>query len=321
MNNMNFFDDKKRIILIAVSVIIFIMVIVLLWIFWKNNENKKLEENAGVVTKTEKNYFKDISGELEAKSAFVFDAKTGEILFQKNAETQLPLASLTKLMTVLVSSELVSKDTVITIRQEDLNIEGDNGLLVGENLKFKNVSDMTLTASSNDGAHALASVIGYIRLKDGEKTEREMFIDEMNKKAKEIGLAQTFFLNESGLDESDLVSGAYGSAKDMAFLMNHIIKNNYKLIEATKYPVLRISSDNKNHLFENTNQFVENIPGIIGSKTGFTDLAGGNLVVVFDVGIGHPIIVSVLGSSKEGRFDDVIKLVNSSINQIAGIEE
>ena len=260
MNNMNFFDDKKRIILIAVSVIIFIMVIVLLWIFWKNNENKKLEENAGVVTKTEKNYFKDISGELEAKSAFVFDAKTGEILFQKNAETQLPLASLTKLMTVLVSSELVSKDTVITIRQEDLNIEGDNGLLVGENLKFKNVSDMTLTASSNDGAHALASVIGYIRLKDGEKTEREMFIDEMNKKAKEIGLAQTFFLNESGLDESDLVSGAYGSAKDMAFLMNHIIKNNYKLIEATKYPVLRISSDNKNHLFENTNQFVENIP-------------------------------------------------------------
>ncbi|MDD2935449.1 MAG: hypothetical protein PHX25_03165, partial [Candidatus Pacebacteria bacterium] len=168
---------------------------------------------------------------------------------------------------------------------------------------------------------ALASVIGNVKQREGEKTEQEMFIDEMNKKAEEIGLAQTFFLNESGLDESELTSGAYGSAKDMAFLMNHIIKNNYKLIEATKYPVLRISSDNKNYLFENTNEIVESIPGIIGSKTGYTDLAGGNLTIAFDVGIGHPIIVSVLGSSKEGRFEDVLKLVNASINTIANIEE
>ncbi|MDD2935171.1 MAG: hypothetical protein PHX25_01730, partial [Candidatus Pacebacteria bacterium] len=143
MNNMNFSDDKKRIVLIVVSTVVFIMAIILFWIFWKDNENKKLQENAGVITKAEKNYFDDIFGDLEAESAFVFDAKTGEILFQKNAETQLPLASLTKLMTVIVSSELVSKDTIITIRQEDLNMEGDSGLFVGENLKFKNLLDMT----------------------------------------------------------------------------------------------------------------------------------------------------------------------------------
>lgn len=279
----------------------------------KDERNKDTQQ-----TTEEKNYFEDIS--LEAKSAYVWDAKTNKVLFSKNEETQLPLASLTKLMTALISSELVPEGTIITIKEGDINIEGDSGLKEGEKWTFKNVLDFTLMVSSNDGAHALASVIGYVKPVGKGETEQSMFIDEMNKRAKEIGLTQTYFLSESGLDLNEIIGGAYGSAKDMALLMENIVETSPALIEATKYSSLEIRSKNFVHLVDNTNNQVESIPGIIGSKTGFTDLAGGNLVVALDVGMGHPIIISVLGSSREGRFTDVKKLVDAVIEQVAQIK-
>ena len=68
---------------------------------------------------------------------------------------------------------------------------------------------------------------------------------------------------------------------------------------------------------KNTNIDVEKIPGLLASKTGYTTLAGGNLVVAFDASIGRPIIVVVLGSSQEGRFKDVQSLVNASIKYVS----
>ncbi|OGD69795.1 hypothetical protein A3I18_01610 [Candidatus Campbellbacteria bacterium RIFCSPLOWO2_02_FULL_35_11] len=310
---MKFFEEKKTIYIIVAVVLLVLIGAILFWNF-NREKDPKTDERAGEIV-IKKNYFEDIS--LEGESAFVWDVKQQKILFAKNPDAQLPLASLTKLMTALVSSELVPNGTIVTIKQDDLNIEGDSGLVEGESWTLKNVLDFTLMSSSNDGAHALASVIGYIKQKEEGKTEREMFIAEMNKRALEIGLSQTYYLSESGLDLSEGVSGAYGSAKDTALLMEYIIKNKYDLIESTRYSVLRINSKDVAHSVENTNHYVESIPGILGSKTGFTDLAGGNLVVAFDMGMGHPIIVSVLGSSKEGRFSDIQKLVNASINQIA----
>jgi len=146
------------------------------------------------------------------------------------------------------------------------------------------------------------------------------FIDMMNKKAKEIGMKQTYFLNESGLDASENFAGSYGSAKDMALLFAYVLRSNHLLLEATSYEALDISSFEENHSASNTNKSIDNISGVIASKTGFTDLAGGNLVVVFDVGPLRPIIVSVLGSTAEGRFFDVEKLANISIRAIVGME-
>lgn len=313
---MKFFEEKKNIYIIVAVILLFVIGAVLYWNFVKTKE-PKTDEKAGEMVQT-KDYFSGIT--LEGESVFVWDVKEQKILFAKNADAQLPLASLTKLMTAVVSSELVPEGTLVTINQEDLNIEGDNGLVAGESWTLKNVLDFTLISSSNDGAHALASVIGYIKPREEGKTEQEMFIAEMNKKATQIGLTQTYYLSESGLDLNDGVSGAYGSAKDTALLMDYILKNKYDLIESTKYSVLRINSKDITHSVENTNQYVESIPGILGSKTGFTDLAGGNLVVAFNVGIDHPVVVSVLGSSKEGRFEDVLKLVDASIKQVAGVE-
>ncbi|MEQ1561632.1 MAG: hypothetical protein ABL899_02850, partial [Nitrospira sp.] len=146
---------------------------------------------------------------------------------------------------------------------------------------------------------------------------RKNFISKMNTRAQELDMKQTYFINESGLDVGQ-VSGGNGSAIDVAKLMAYILKNHPKLLEATKYKEITIDSISKSHKIKNTNISVNEIPELIASKTGFTDMAGGNLVVAFDSSIGRPIIVVVLGSTEVGRFEDVKALVNASLKYVAG---
>ena len=89
-----------------------------------------------------------------------------------------------------------------------------------------------------------------------------------------------------------------------------------EILEATKYPTLSISSSKAPHISQNTDKDIVIIPGLIASKTVYTDLAGGNLAVAFDASVGHPIIVVVLGSTEAGRFTDVATLVKTSLKYI-----
>jgi len=242
--------------------------------------------------------------ELEAKSIFVYDIKEGKVLFAKNGEMQIPLASLTKAMTALVAIESSKENNMITVRQDNLELEGDSGLLVDEIWSLKNLMDFTLISSSNDGANMLASV-GMFGSDD--------FVGKMNGFADKLGMNQTYFLNESGLDVSENIAGAYGSAKDMAILFSYILKNHHSLLEATAYEIVEINSLDMLHEVTNTNNIVNEIPSLIASKTGFTDLSGGNLVIAYEAGPMRPIVISVMGSSIDGRFSDVKKLVGASL--------
>ncbi|MFC1802303.1 D-alanyl-D-alanine carboxypeptidase family protein, partial [Patescibacteria group bacterium] len=259
-------------------------------------------------------YFSNL--DLKSKAVFVWDMREKEVLFEKNSEAQLPLASLTKLMTGWIASEIVPKGTLVAIDQNDMMEEGDQGLLVGEKWTLGNMIDFTLVTSSNDGARALTSLAGYGQFLK-EQEERKIFIDKMNSEAKKIGLTQTFFLSESGLDLSESLSGSYGSAKDTAFLIEYILEQKPFLLEATTYPDIILNSSHLKHEVINTNKIISEIPGVLASKTGFTDLAGGNLVTVFDAGINHPVVVVVLGSGINERFEDIEKLVWSSILSIS----
>jgi D-alanyl-D-alanine carboxypeptidase len=96
-----------------------------------------------------------------------------------------------------------------------------------------------------------------------------------------------------------------------------MLEKHPELLEATKYQTIEIDSLDKTHKAQNTNMDVDQIPGLIASKTGYTSMAGGNLVIAFDASIGRPIIVVVLGSSLDGRFTDVSKLVSASQNYIS----
>jgi D-alanyl-D-alanine carboxypeptidase len=255
--------------------------------------------------------------DITAKSAYVYDVVGKQVLYRKNELKQLPLASLTKLMMALTAAELLPRDADIKIKKEFLEEDGDNGLLANESWKLSDLLDFSLVVSSNDGARSIASVIGAMQLdsKDFELGRKE-FIRKMNQKAQELGLSQTYFVNESGLDVGN-TSGGYGTAVDIANLLRYTIENKPQILEATRYKKLSIDSEDKEHTATNTNKEVDDIPGLIASKTGFTDLAGGNLAVAFDASMGRPIIVVVLGSTQDGRFKDVQKLVNASLETIS----
>ncbi len=245
---------------------------------------------------------------LEAKAAIVFDITNETVLFEKNSNVSLPLASVTKLMTALVVDELLAPDAIITIGVEAIKMDGDSGFLVGEKFARQDLSDLTLTTSSNDGAYALAEAAGNVLISGLGSTA---FVETMNIRADAIGLEKTEFYNPTGLDESRTQSGSLGTASDIAKLLNYIITNhNQSLLAATTKEKIQVANtDGAVHTISNTSYNMLGIPGLIASKTGFTELAGGNLAIVYDTGLGHLIAVVVLGSSRSGRFSDVETLV------------
>ncbi len=259
--------------------------------------------------------------DVEAKSVFVWDVNDDRIIFAKHEHDKMPLASVTKMMVALVATELLPRDTKVTIAAEDIREEGDSGLRVGETWTLGELLDFTLVASSNDGASALASVAGAHLFAADETVNRvqakERFIARMNKRAAELGLTDTHFRNVTGLDLGSVTEGAYGSARDMAMLFEYVWKKHPELFSQTARSTMTVTSEDRvTHRVANTNEAVESLTGVIGSKTGFTELAGGNLVVVVDVGIDHPIVVAVLGSTRNGRFEDVAKLADGAVKVI-----
>lgn len=280
-------------------------------------EKQVQRETNSVPAKTAIHSYDGIS--LTAKAAFVYDIRQEKVLFEKNADERLPLASLTKVMTAVVALDLAPRDSIIVITPEALEAEGDSGLHIGERWKLKNLLDFSLTTSSNDGARAVALALGALHQTNPTTTiAMKDFISSMNSKADKLGMKNTYFFNETGLDESEKKGGAYGSARDMSTLFAYILKHNPDLLEATQEEMIYIRSlDHILHTGRNTDQIVEEIPGIKGSKTGYTDIAGGNLVIAFDPELGRPIIISVLGSTEADRFNDVELLVKKTLEALS----
>jgi len=256
---------------------------------------------------------------LEARAVYVLDISQERKLFALNEEAQLPLASITKLMTALITWEILESEDIVIIDEGAIAQSGDDGFVTNERFKVKDLLDFTLLESSNDGAYALAAAAGSkmrSTMDIDEEDPYSTFVSRMNAKARELELVQTYYTNATGLDSGEHTSGGYGSARDMAFLFRHLILVAPTAVAATRYLTLELSSSETTYIANNTNDSIHSIPGLIASKTGYTDLAGGNLAVVFDVGVNRPLVVVVLGSTQEGRFRDIQKLVWASLNAI-----
>ena len=259
------------------------------------------------------NPFENIS--LEARAAYVFDLKTNAVLYTKNENEKIPLASITKIMTALVAREHLPESSVITITKDDVSAEGDSGLRIGERWRLGDILNLMMIISSNDAARAVAEFTGREgRAEQSVDTmpSRGRFIQMMNEKALALGLDQMEFFNESGLDISVTQNGGYGSARNVAELFAELWKKYPENVEVTAGKDARIySQDDIAHILPNTNEIVGRIPGLVASKTGFTNISGGNLAVIFDMGIGDTVVAVVLGSTYKGRFDDMQKLVEA----------
>lgn len=308
LNNEQKVEPISKALLVLNGVVVLLIILMVFLIYTRSTYKQQVKKQSAT---TNLQVFDNLK--IEAKAVYVFDVFRDRVLFKKNEFAQLPLASVTKLMMALTAIELVSGNSNITVKKEFLREEGDSGLLADESWRLKDLLDFSLVVSSNDGARSIASVVGAMDLETQDyNLGHKDFINKMNIKAQELGLKQTYFINESGLDVGSM-SGGYGSAIDVAELLQYIIVNYPDILEATKYKNLSIPSANKIHSAKNTNIGLGDIPNLIASKTGYTSLAGGNLAVAFDSSMGRPIIVVVLGSTEQGRFSDVSALVGASL--------
>lgn len=277
-------------------------------------EQRKMDEMALVQEAQFEHTFGDVA--LIARSAYVYDIRDKKALFAKNETDRRPLASLTKVMTALTALETLPERSVIAITAEALGEEGDSGLLLEERWYLSDLARFMLVSSSNDAAKAIS--LGVTHVTEPDRSEDDTFIQKMNDEAIQLGLFSTSFLNATGLDAADLSStGGTGTAADITMIAVELLRKHPEIFTATVESAVDVRSiDGFRHTAKNTNVSGSRTQLLIASKTGFTDLAGGNLTVIFDAGLGHPIAVTVLGSTESGRFADVESLIRATMRYI-----
>jgi D-alanyl-D-alanine carboxypeptidase len=299
--------------------VLFILLIVtsIVWLVGQVEERHEAavvtNQIATQVASSTHDYSPELAG-IQAKAYFVYDLTENKVLFAKNEQEQLPLASVTKLMAGFVIMNNLPVSTTVSIESSDLGYDGNGGkLLIGEKWTPQSLLNFSLIMSSNDGIMALSRTLDTYEGQNASNT-----VALMNHEAQVLGMHSTVFLNPTGLDLNATTSGAYSSAYDITTLLAAILKQNPVLVSKTNKPSANFMSlSNVYHTTINTDLSIKYIPGLIASKTGYTDLAGGNLAVVYDAGLAHPIISVVLGSTEDGRFTDMETLVHVTLEKLS----
>jgi len=242
--------------------------------------------------------------DISAKSAisvFVDSCGKETIIFKKNENEKLPIASLTKLMTALVASDIYKKSDKIEISKQAIEQEGNEvSLKVGERLPINEILHIMLIESSNDAAYALATP---------KPMSEQNFVDLMNLYAHynvDLNPETTHFVNPTGLDpEKPFEDINHSSVKDLAKLVQYLIKNNPEIID--------IISQKENSAFhyalESTNKLLGEVNGIIGGKTGYTEEAGECLILILKGPIKNTYFINVILGSND-RFGEMKKIID-----------
>lgn len=234
---------------------------------------------------------------LSAEAALVVGGDSGNIYFQKNMGEVRSVASLTKLMTALVFLDHnPGWDKVVKLQKQDFVGGATLWAKAGNEISVKDLFYAMLVGSKNNAAMALMRASGL---------SREKFIDEMNEKAKSWGLMKTGFVEPTGLSEKNV-----STAFEMAVIAERAFKN-HDILKATTCRELVIKPKNANlsYRVENTSKKVLNRDlKISGTKTGWTDEAGYNLVVQTTNG-GKDLIAIVMGAKMSRNYEEVYQLL------------
>ena len=219
-----------------------------------------------------------------------------KILYQKNIDTPLPIASLTKLMAAIIVLDNINLGEEVVISENAVNAYGARGgLVVNEKITVRNLLYALLIESSNDAAVALAEAV---------QTSAGMnFVDLMNKKAEELELKNTHFADPSGYLPDNI-----STARDLARLAKYIF--NYPLIlEISKTPNINLTSVDGavKHYLSNTNELLKDLPDIVGGKTGYTQEARGCFVLITRQSEKDYLVTIILGAQE--RFLEAQKLI------------
>lgn len=308
-------NNKEQIKAVATGLVF--IVLIFLFIYFYQNQYRRVDDLGPPFVSETVDPFSEIS--LSAKSAVVWDAKNQNFVYKKNAEDILPLASLTKLMTALVAVEILPEMSKVEVNENFAAEPRDQRLLMHRNWSISDLVSFTLLTSSNGGSSAIATAAGSLLPNPKAKSDpKTAFVEYLNERAESLGLFSARFYNDSGLDLDENTGGAYGSAEEVAYLVDYILSNHPEILESTKQAShYRISDNQIVYKLDNTNSHVDKVPGVFASKTGSTDLAQANLAVAFSPGLEGPYIAVILGSTFEERFSDMDKLVKATIDRAA----
>lgn len=205
---------------------------------------------------------------VSAKAAVVINGDTGEILYQINADTRMPMASTTKIMTALLLCELAGDfEKQITVTSEMVAVEGSSmGLLAGDKVTYHDLLYGMMLASGNDAANTAAIALGG---------SVENFVKLMNERAASLGLTDTNFVTPSGLDAQDHYTTAY----ELAVIARAALHNeHFAAAAASKSATLCYGNPPYKRTLTNHNRLLKLYDDVIGVKTGFTKKSGRCLV-------------------------------------------
>lgn len=251
--------------------------------------DQRLEEKKVIPHKIDNNSW---GVKITAQSAAVMDKNTGLVLWQKKADQVRSLASITKLMTALVFLDHnPGWDKVVTMEQQDETSEIQSNILRHEAVTVRDLFNVTLVASDNNAARALARSTGLTA---------EDFSQAMNKKALDLKMSQSHFVEPTGLDAANQATALdVLKMAQVAFAKSEIqkavVQKNYSLV----------TQGGRNQRVVSTNNLLQSYLDIKAGKTGYIEAAGYCLVVAVANDKGQDILTVVLGSSAhENRFQD-----------------
>ncbi len=249
----------------------------------------------------------DYSGQLNSKSAILMDAGTKTIFFEKNSHEKLPPASVTKVMTMLLISEAIetgriSLEDIVTISEKAASMGGSQMYMEpGETHTLHELLTGIAMVSANDACVAASEYISG---------SMEIFVEQMNKKASELGLSDTHFINTNGLPVSDHYTSAYDIAVMSAELIKYEIILPYLTNPGVTMEVGKEGKEKTSLEMINTNKLLRTYSGAIGIKTGFTQDAGYCLAAAAERD-GLTLIAVVLGAeSSKIRFNEAAALLD-----------
>lgn len=208
------------------------------------------------------------------------------------------MASITKTMVALLVLEHGTLDEMVTVSKSAAKVPYAHGLRAGEQRSARQLLELAMVASSNDAAHALAEHYG------GSVSG---FVDRMNDRAAELGLADTRYVNPHGLD----AKGHYSTAADLATLNETAMRDpEFRRIVAMRSVELPSYKDRKTRRYANTNELLGKYKGLLGGKTGFTDRAGYSLITTAERD-GVTITTVVMGTgTNRARFKEADRLLD-----------
>lgn len=269
----------------------------------KSQERRLGSDDADFATTTKKDgeyyFLKDsyILPRTSALSYLVGDITTGDIIISKNPEMVLPIASVSKLVTAIVSKDVLDQHEPITVSRSSVNTYGTTGgLYSGEKILLTDLLYPLLMESSNDGAEVIAEAYG-----------RANFLEKMNEKAQSLLMKDTFFNDPSGLSPENV-----STSNDLFMLAKYIQTNHKEIWDITRvreYSILKHSWTNSNSLSRKTS--------FLGGKNGYTDEAGRTTVSLFELNIENQkrkiAIVLLKSNNRDADADVIIRFLEKNV--------